>query len=134
VEKFAKSKGLDTSRLPLKFAGFYSDPKIGQELGTMGHCFPRQVIYPYKEETINVELNRLYLLNKLGHNRYFTSSPEKSNDYTYLDISFDKMIETCSHELAHYIQLVKYGESSCESDLLLNNGKYSAELAKKHKE
>jgi len=132
--KFAKSKELDTSQLPsLKFAGFYHDPKTRQELGTMGHCFPRQIIYPYEKETINIELNRLYLLNKLGHDRYFTSNPEYG-DYTYIDISFDKMIDTCSHELAHYIQLVKHGKSSCKSDLMLDNEKYNEELAKEHKE
>lgn len=107
AEKFAKSKELDTSQLPLKFAGFYSDPKTGQELGTMGHCFPRQLIYPYNEEIINIELNRLYLLNKLGHDKYFTSSPKKSNDYTYIDISFDKMLKTCCHELAPLYSISK---------------------------
>jgi len=132
--QFAKSKELDISQLPsLKFAGFYHDPKIRQELGTMGHCFPRQLIYPYEEEEIKIELNRLYLLNKLGHDRYFASNPEYG-DYTYIDISFDKMIDTCSHELAHYIQLVKHGKSSCESDLILRNGKYSVELAQEHQE
>ncbi|CAI2170663.1 13506_t:CDS:2 [Funneliformis geosporum] len=60
---------------------------------------------------------------KMGHN------PEQSGDYTYLEISFDKMIGTCSHELAHYLQLVKHGKSSCESDLKLNNGRYDKELA-----
>ncbi|CAI2176777.1 14951_t:CDS:2 [Funneliformis geosporum] len=59
----------------------------------------------------------------MGHN------PEQSGDYTYLEISFDKMIGTCSHELAHYLQLVKHGKSSCESDLKLNNGRYDKELA-----
>lgn len=44
------------------------------------------------------------------------------------------MINTCSHEIAHYIQLVKHGKSSCESDLMLDNGKYNSELAKEHKE
>lgn len=39
-----------------------------------------------------------------------------------------------SHEIAHYIQLVKWGRSSCESDIILNNGNYSAELAKEHEE
>jgi hypothetical protein len=55
-------------------------------------------------------------------------------NYSYVDISFDKMLETCSHELVHYLQFVKYGRSSCESDLVLNNGKYDAELAREHKE
>lgn len=38
------------------------------------------------------------------------------------------------HELAHYIQLVKHGRSSCKSDLILKNGNYDEELAKEHKE
>jgi len=44
------------------------------------------------------------------------------------------MIKTCSHELAHYIQFTRYGESSCENDLKLENGNYEKELAKEHKE
>ena len=55
-----------------------------------------------------------------------------SNDYSYLEISFDKMLNTCSHELAHYLQLVQHGKSSCESDRMLNNGKYNKELAQEH--
>ncbi|CAI2197442.1 19284_t:CDS:1, partial [Funneliformis geosporum] len=56
-------------------------------------------------------------------------NPEQSGDYTYLEISFAKMLHTCSHELAHYLQLVKNKRSSCESDLKLNNGRYDLELA-----
>lgn len=82
----------------------------------------------------NISLNRLYLLNKFGHDKYFTSNPKKSVDYTYLDISFKEMMETCSHEIAHYIQLLKHGKSSCESDLKLENRNYNAELAQEHKE
>jgi hypothetical protein len=44
------------------------------------------------------------------------------------------MIDTCSHELAHYIQLAKHGRSSCESDLILGNGKYDEGLAEEHEE
>jgi hypothetical protein len=44
------------------------------------------------------------------------------------------MLHTCSHELSHYIQLVKWGKSSCESDLILGNREYSAKLAEEHKE
>jgi hypothetical protein len=91
----------------------------------MGRCFPDQ------RKEIKIELNRLYLLNKFGHDKYFTSNPQ-DGDYSYLEISFDKMMGTCSHELAHYIQLVKHGRSSCESDLKLNNGKYDERLAKEH--
>ena len=72
-------------------------------------------------------------INKLGHGRYFATHPQQDS-YFYLDISFSKMIKTCSHELAHYIQHVKHGKSSCKSDLKLNNGKYNFELAKEHKE
>jgi hypothetical protein len=93
----------------------------------MGRCFP------YQRKEIKIELNRLYLLNKLGHDKYFTSNP-RDGDYSYLEISFDKMMGTCAHELAHYIQLVKHGKSSCESDLKLNNGKYDERLAKEHEE
>jgi hypothetical protein len=100
AERFVDSKSLNISRLPLVFGEFYYN------LGTMGHCFPNQVIYPCQVQEIIIELNRLYLLNKLGHDKYFTSSPEYG-EYTYIDISFDKMIDTCSHEIAHYIQLVK---------------------------
>ena len=44
------------------------------------------------------------------------------------------MLETCSHEIAHYLQFVKHGKNSCGSDLVLNNGNYDRELAKEHKE
>ena len=44
------------------------------------------------------------------------------------------MIATCSHEIAHYIQFVKYGKSSCESDLVLDNRNYDGKLAKEHEE
>jgi len=92
----------------------------------MGHCFPGQ------GKEIKIELNRLYLLNKFGVDKYFANNPEQSGNYYYLDISFDKMIETCAHEIAHYIQLVKHDRSSCESDLVLNNGRYNAKLACEH--
>jgi hypothetical protein len=120
------------SELPLKFKGLYYDPKTGNGYGEMGKC--ETLIYPTNQKIANISLNRLYLLNKLGHNRYFTSNPKESKDYSYLDISFDKMLNTCCHELAHYIQLVKHGKSSCKSDLILRNGNYSAELAQEHKE
>ena len=44
------------------------------------------------------------------------------------------MIGTCSHELAHYFQFVKHGKSSCESDLIVRNGRYDEELASEHEE
>jgi hypothetical protein len=100
----------------------------------MGRCSPRKIIYPCKRKEINISLNCLYLLNKFRIDKYFASNPKQSGDYSYIDINFTKMLETISHELAHYIQLVKHGKSSCESDLKLNNGKYDLELAKEHEE
>jgi len=128
-EKFSKSKRLDASQLPLKFESLYSDPQTGNGFGAMGRCFTETIIYPYQQKIAIISLNRLYLLNKLGTDRYFTS-----NDYSYIDISFDKMIDTCSHELAHYIQFIKHGKSSCKSDLILGNENYDEELAQEHKE
>jgi hypothetical protein len=98
----------------------------------MGYCFLEKIIYPVKKKVANISLNRLYLLNKFGCDKYFTDNPGISGDYSYIDISFNKMINACSHEIAHYIQLVKYGRSSCESDL--ENGEYDEELAKEHEE
>jgi hypothetical protein len=92
----------------------------------MGRC--SSYFYPHRE--IAISLNQVYLLNKLGNDRFFTGYPQ--GDYYYLDISFDKMIDTCSHELAHYIQRVKHGKSSCESDLRLGKKEYNLELAKEH--
>jgi len=132
AKKFAKSRELDTFQLPLKFEGLYLDKKTGNGYGEMGRCFTENIIYPANQKIANISINRLYLLNKLGHDRYFTSSPKENEDYTYLDISFDKMIDTCSHELAHYTQFIKHGKSSCKSDLILSNGKYDEELAKEH--
>lgn len=132
AKNFAKDKNLDTSPLPLKFESLYHDPKIGNGYGEMGRCSIENIIYPTNQKIANISLNRLYLLNKFDHDKYFTSNPEYG-DYTYIDISFDKMIDTCCHELAHYIQLVKHGKSSCESDLILRNGNYDKELAKEHK-
>src|SRR5207248_3388362 len=131
-QKFAQSKSLNLSPLPLKFESFYSDPQTGNGYGAMGRCFPETIIYPTKQKQINLEINQLYLLNKFGHDKYFASYPQ--GDYFYLDISFEKMLKTCSHELAHYFQLVKHEKTSCESDLKLGNGKYDEELAKEQKE
>lgn len=127
-EKFAKSKEVNIYSVLLQFEGFHFDPKTGSGGGVMGRCFPEEVIYPNSQKEANISLNRLYLLNKLGIDRYF------ANEREYIDVSFKKMLETCSHEISHYIQYVKHGKSSCESDLSLNNGNYSAELAKEHGE
>jgi len=99
----------------------------------MGRCSTEKIIYPVKKKVANIGLNRLYLLNKFGHDKYFTSYPQYG-EYTYLDISFDRMIDTCSHEIAHYIQLVKHGKSSCESDLKIRKKEYNPALAKEHEE
>jgi hypothetical protein len=82
------------------------------------------------QKVVKISLNQLYLLNKFGHDKYFASFPQ--GGYSCLDISFKRMLKTCSHELAHYIQLVKHDKSSCESDLILKNGKYDLLLAQEH--
>jgi hypothetical protein len=124
-EKFAQDKNIDTSQLPLKFEGFHYNQKLGKGEGEMGYCFVEGKI-------ANISLNRVYLLNKLGIERYFVNNPGISGDC--LNISFSGMLETCSHEIAHYIQQVKYGISSCEGDLISENGDYDEELAGEHKE
>ena len=63
-------------------------------------------------------------MNKLGYEKYF-ATPE-----LFLEIDFANLLKTCSHELAHYIQFVKWGESSYESDL--GTDKYIVELAREH--
>ncbi|CAG8845057.1 20006_t:CDS:2, partial [Racocetra persica] len=108
AEKFARSKGLNTSQLPLKFAGFYYEPEADRKLGTG---------------------QGLGIMGR--HDKYFTSKPTYG-EYYFIDISFKKMIETCSHEIAHYIQLVKHNKSSCESDLVINKENYDGELAREH--
>ncbi|KLL05464.1 MAG: hypothetical protein MRERV_1c165 [Mycoplasmataceae bacterium RV_VA103A] len=130
TEKFAESKKIDICVWPLIFGGFYWDKNIGNGRGEMGRCSS----YSYPNRKIEISLNQIYLLNKFGHDRYFTSNPEISGNYSYLDISFDEMLATCCHEIAHYFQFVKHNKSSCESDLKLNNGEYHGELAREHEE
>lgn len=131
AKKFADSQNIDISPLPVTFGGFYYDPSAGDGLGTMGQCFFHQITYPRHAKEIEITLNRLYLLNKFNHDRYFATHPQHG-DYYYIDISFDKMIDTCSHELVHYIQFIKHGKSSCKSDLKLGRKTYNPELAQEH--
>ena len=42
--KFANKQCLNISYLPLKFAGLYSDKKVGSGYGEMGRCFTEKVI------------------------------------------------------------------------------------------
>jgi hypothetical protein len=106
AERLAENKGVDISSLPLEFGGLYLDKKTGNGYGEMGCCSLENIIYPVRQKVASIRINRLYLLNKFGCDKYFTTNPQQG-DYAYIDISFDKMLETCSHELAHYIQLVK---------------------------
>lgn len=123
AQRFAKSKNLVISPLPLKFAGFHvDDRKIHRKMGV---CWIEQ-------KTAKISLNRLYLLNKLGHDKYFVSDSQADGGYVYSFIGFAEMSCTCAHELAHYFQFVKHGKSSCRSDLILKNGRYDKELASEH--
>ncbi|CAH1756011.1 24918_t:CDS:1 [Entrophospora sp. SA101] len=110
--------------LSLIFGGFYQKSlSDGENQGEMGNCG-----YDEQNKLVIIKLNQLYLLNKLGHKRYF-ATPER-----YLMIDFSALTETISHELAHYIQFVKYGKSSCESSGKKDaNGEFLApELVKEH--
>ena len=120
--KFANIQQLNNSNYPLLFGGFYLGKKEdGENSKTLGNA----LFTPENKQTV-ISLNQFYLLNKLGYSQFLT------NPYVSCEISFKKMIKTCSHEIAHYIQFVKYGESSCKSDLGTDN--YIAKLAKEHKE
>jgi hypothetical protein len=121
--KFASSKNLDTGNYQLDFGGFYQGEQQDQKqinyYRKLGNC----CFTPKNKQTV-ISLNQVYLLNKLGYKRYF-ATPE-----LYLEIDFNNLLKTCSHELAHYFQFVKCGESSCQSDL--GTDKYITELAKEH--
>jgi hypothetical protein len=86
----------------------------------------------YQGKSSIITLNQLYLLNKFGQENYLATTPQLGKYYS-LKINFAKMIKTCCHELAHYLQFVKQGKSSCQSDLKMNNGKYDPYLAGEHK-
>jgi hypothetical protein len=129
AKKFAKNKKIDISRIPLSFGGFYYDKKINQDSRAMGISHLPSISQSSPQDTFKISLNQLYLLNKFGHDEYFTNYPKK---YCFIDISFVQMMKICSHELAHYLQFVKNGKTSCKSDLELNNGNYDQELSKEH--
>jgi hypothetical protein len=121
----ANKQNLNLSPHSPIFGGFFFDEQISQGQSKMGLC-------SHHGKTSVITLNQLYLLNKFGHENYFTSSPQQGK-YYFLKIDFNKMVKTCSHELSHYLQFVKQGKSSCQSDLKENNGKYDSYLAGEHK-
>jgi len=100
--RFAEKQNLSDYCLPLEFGGFYSEQN------------------PAKQH-----------FRELGN-----ASFDSNNQQTIISLNqvylFNALMETISHELAHYFQLLKHGKSSCESDLVLNNGNYNGELAKEH--
>lgn len=105
ADRYAKSKKIDNSHLPLYFGGFYQKPFLnGEKQGEMGHCELNE-----DNQLAIIRLNQLYLLNKLGHESYL-ASPE-----SFLVIDLDTLTETMAHELSYYIQYVKHKKSSCES-------------------
>jgi len=122
----ANKQHLNLSQHPLNFGGFFLDEQISQGRSQMGLC-------AYQGKSSIITLNQLYLLNKFGQENYLATTPQLGKYYS-LKINFAKMIKTCCHELAHYLQFVKQGKSSGPSDLKENNGKHDQELAKEHKE
>jgi len=112
--------------LPLSFGGFYHKAiPAGANQGEMGNCE-----FNGNNQPVIISLNQIYLFNKLGHKRYF-ASPER-----YLMIDFATLTETIAHELAHYFQFGKHGQSSCESSGAKDNkGNFiSPELVNEHTE
>ena len=103
--RFAEKQNLTDYCLPLEFGGFYQQKQEAthnfRELGN--------AVFDLTSQETVISLNQLFLFNKLGYERYF-ATPE-----LYLNIDFNTLTETISHELAHYFQFVKYGKSSCES-------------------
>jgi len=83
---------------------------------SLGKCsFAQEKFKGVYQTNIHILINQIYLLNKLGMEKYITNE-----DYSYLEIHFDRLIETIAHELAHAYQYTinreKEGEmSSCES-------------------
>ena len=122
--RFAKKKNLAEYCLPVRFGEFY------QEQTPENQCFRELGNASFNNQQIVISLNQIFLFSKLGHDRYF-ATPQH-----YLEISFLALIETISHELAHYIQFVKYGESSCESSGTKDEtGKFlTPSLVKEHNE
>ncbi|CAG8459749.1 6984_t:CDS:2 [Racocetra persica] len=52
AEKFAGSKSINTSQLPLKFAGFYDEQEAGRNLGTMDRA--ETILYPASQKVANI--------------------------------------------------------------------------------
>jgi len=126
ADRYAKSKQIDNSHLPLLFGGFYQKAiSHGEKQDEMGNCS-----YDKENQQITISLNQIYLLNKIGYDKYF-ATPEYS-----LTIDFATLTETLAHEIAHYIQFVKHGKSSCESSGTKNKkGKFLLpELVSEHTE
>lgn len=125
AQKFADSQNINISAYPLSFGSFY---QIGNQETNQLEAQTKKLgnaTFDTKEKQTIISLNQLYLFNKLGHDRYF------ANPELYLEISFPQLIKTCSHELAHYIQYVKYQKSSCYSSY--GTSKYVDWLAQEHK-
>ncbi|CAG8611567.1 7662_t:CDS:2, partial [Gigaspora rosea] len=60
ANRYAKSKGINNSHLPLLFGGFYPKPLTqGENQGELGHC---ELV---NKQIAVIRLNQLYLLNKL---------------------------------------------------------------------
>jgi len=103
--RFAEKQNLTDYCLPLEFGEFYSEQNPAkQHFRELGNAS-----FDSNNQQTVISLNQIFLFNKLGYERYF-ASPE-----LYLNIDFAALMETISHELAHYFQYGKHGQSSCES-------------------
>ncbi|KLL03417.1 MAG: hypothetical protein MRECE_6c020 [Mycoplasmataceae bacterium CE_OT135] len=122
-QRAIEKKGLYYPEVDFRgFGHFYiTEANLLKKTVEMGHTGP-----PRGEEAIDyinrkitnypmeINLNQIYLLNngKIGMDELivdFTEFPPESKQspiYTPIDISFDKLIETIAHELAHAVQNV----------------------------
>lgn len=57
ADRYAKSKNIDNSHLPLYFGGFYQKPLNGKKEGKMGHCELTE-----NKQLAIIRLNQLYYL------------------------------------------------------------------------
>jgi hypothetical protein len=111
AKKFASSKNIDLYNYPLSFGGFCEMKKSGtNSLSSEINIKLGNAVFDTKNNQTIITINQFFLFSKLGHQYYF-ATPE-----LYQEISFNKLMKCCSHELAHYLQFSKGRQSSCQSD------------------
>ena len=107
-QKAAEKKGVaNNPRIEFEgFGRFYVEEE--GKFGEMGFCefiekrVTNQGEFIRNEAIVNININQVYLLNKIGMDKFF---PETTK--SLIVINFDSLIETIAHEIAHAIQSAK---------------------------